>query len=390
MDKEKLDAIVDDVLETQREELKKLSLKIHANPELGFEEVKASGWLTEYLRGNGYIVEQGICELDTAFRASYGQGQPVIAVIAEYDALPGLGHACGHNIIAVSAVGTAVAVKAAIDRYGGTMLVIGTPAEEGGGGKIIMAKRGAFNDVDMAMMVHPGAYNSSTIKALACQTLEVEFVGKAAHAAAQPDAGINALEAMLNSFNAINSLRQHIKDRARIHGIITDGGEAANIVPAHSAASFKVRAEDDNYLEEIKQKVLNCFVGAATGTGARLEYRWANIRYATMRNNQIMAQLFGNNINSLGRNVQSCDPKATFGSTDMGNVSHLIPSIHAIIAIASIEVANHSTEFAEAAASDAGLKGLTDAAKAMAMTVGDLLANPKTVTEVKKEFSLGK
>jgi len=242
LDVEKLKASVRDGIDSRRQQLTELSLKIHSCPELGFQEVKASAWLTQYLEENGFSIERGICELPTAFRGSYGQGKPAIAILAEYDALPGLGHACGHNLIAAGAVGAGVASKLAIDRFGGSILIIGTPAEELYGGKVVMANRGAFNNVDMAMMVHPGAHNTATTQALACQTLEVEFFGKAAHAAARPEAGINALEAMLQSFTAINSLRQHIKDKARIHGIITNGGEAANVVPAYTAGTFLVRA----------------------------------------------------------------------------------------------------------------------------------------------------
>ena len=387
---ERLKASVTGEIDARHQQLSELSLKIHANPELGFHEVKATAWLTQYLEENGFSIERGICELPTAFRGSYGQGKPTIAILAEYDALPGLGHACGHNLIAACAVGAAVASKLAIDQLGGSILVIGTPAEEGGGGKIIMADRGVFNNVDMAMMVHPGVYNVATARALANQSLEVEFFGKAAHAAARPEAGINALEAMLNSFAAINSLRQHIKDKARIHGIITDGGQAANIVPAHSAGSFLVRAEDNTYLDELKERVLNCFIGAATASGARLEYRWGKTRYAPMCNNLTLARLFRQNMQSLGRRMQLFNPSSAFGSTDMGNVSQLVPGIHPIVAIAPKDVLGHSPQFAEAAASEAGIRGLVDAAKALAMTAVDLVANPEIAVKVKEEFKQSK
>jgi len=387
---EKLKASVIGEIDARRHQLSELSLEIHANPELGFHEVKATAWLTQYLEENGFSIERGICELPTAFKASYEQGKPTIAILAEYDALPGLGHACGHNLIATCAVGAAVASKLAIDQFGGSILVIGTPAEEIYGGKVIMVARGAFDNVDVAMMMHPGVYNAATTQALANQPLEVEFFGQAAHAAARPEAGINALEAMLNSFAAINSLRQHIKSTARIHGIITDGGQAANVVPAHSAGNFIVRAEDDTYLDELKERVLNCFVGAATASGARLEYRWGKIRYAPMRNNLILARLFRQNIQSLGRSMQLSNPSCAFGSTDMGNVSQLVPGIHPIIAIAPKDVLGHSPQFAEAATSEAGIRGLVDAAKALAMTVVDLVANPEMMVKVREEFKQNK
>ena len=389
MDLEKLKAQVTEDVDAHHHQLRELSLKIHDNPELGFQEVRASDWLTRYLEENSFSIERGICELPTAFRASYGQGKPAIGILAEYDALPDLGHACGHNLIAACAVGAGVASKPVIDQFGGSILVIGTPAEEAHGGKIIMAKRGAFDNLDAAMMVHPETRDGSTTQSLACETLDVEFFGRAAHAAAQPEAGINALEAMLQSFAAINSLRQHIISTARIHGIITDGGDAANIVPDHSAGNFMVRAMDDVYLDELKQKVLNCFIGASTATGARLEYKWGDTRYATMRNNLTLARLFTRNLQSLGRRVTLSGHGEGFGSTDMGNVSHLVPSIHPHVGIADKEISTHSPQFALAAASDTGIKGMLDAAKALAMTVVDLLANAETLTKVKEEFNRG-
>jgi amidohydrolase len=386
VDIEKLKAQVSREVDSHRHQLNELSLRIHSNPELGFQETKAVGWLTQYLKENGLAIERGICQLPTAFRASYGQGNPAIAILAEYDALPKLGHACGHNLIAASAVGAGIAARPAIDQFGGSLIIIGTPAEELNGGKAIMAERGGFDNLDIAMMVHPGVRDTATTQALACQALEVEFFGKAAHSASRPEAGINALEAMVQSFTAINSLRQHIGDKARIHGIITDGGEAANIVPAHSAGAFLVRAEDNTHLDELKQKVLNCFTGAATASGARLEYRWGNVSYAPLRNNLTLARLFRQNMQSLGRRVKLTDPGSAFGSTDMGNVSQLVPSIHPMVAIAPQEVAVHSPQFAAAAASEAGSRGLFDAAKALAMTVVDLVTSPEIVTKIKQEF----
>jgi amidohydrolase len=237
---------------------------------LGFQEKKASAWLTAFLADNGFKVELGSYGLETAFRATYGEGKPVIALLAEYDALPEMGHACGHNLIGTASVGGAVGAQKAVDEYGGQIVVLGTPAEELYGGKVTMAQRGAFADLDAAMMVHPGGHDSVVTEALACQGLNIEFFGKASHAAGRPESGINALAAMILSFNAIDALRQHIKSKARIHGIITDGGQAANVVPAHSAGNFLVRAPDETYLAELKEKVLNCFKGAAQATGARL------------------------------------------------------------------------------------------------------------------------
>jgi len=374
-------------IDNQRRQLADISLKIHSNPETGFKEHKASNWLTQYLESNGFVVERGICRMETAFKASYGNRQPAIAILAEYDALPHLGHACGHNLIAAIAVGAAIASKGAVDKLGGSVIVIGTPAEEIHGGKVIMAERGAFNGVDIAMMVHPSTNDTATTRALACASLDVEFFGKEAHAAAHPEEGINALDAIILSFNAINSLRQHIRDDARIHGIITDGGQVVNVVPAHSAASFLVRAKDETYLEELKNKVLNCFKGAATATGADLKYSWGDVQYAPMRNNSVLANLFIANMNILGRSVKLVNPDQSFGSTDMGNVSQLIPSIHPSVAIAPKGVSIHSPQFAEAAASESAIQGIINAAKAISMTVIDLLSSPETIEEVNNFFA---
>ena len=382
---EKLKLKAKDAVELQRRQLIQLSLSIHDNPELGFEEEKASAWLTGYLEGCGFQVERGIAGLATAFRATYGQGSPRIALLAEYDALPKIGHGCGHNIIGVSAVGAGVASKSIIDQLGGSILVVGTPGEEGLGGKIDMVKAGAFQGIDVAMIIHPDNLNMVTIQALACSTLEVEFFGLPAHAAGQPHKGINALEAMIIAFTSINSLRQHIREEARVHGIITDGGEAPNIVPAHSAATFLIRAPENEYLDELKGRILNCFTGASIASGARLEYRWRGTTYAPMKNNVTLARLFGQNLESLGRQVVPFDPRFGFGSTDMGNVSQLLPSIHPTIAVASPGVSIHTPEFAAATASEAGHKGLMDAAKAMAMTVADIL-QPGTLDKIRQEF----
>ena len=377
-----------DSVELQRQQLIQLSLNIHDNPELGFEEEKASAWLTSYLEDGGFHVERGIAGLATAFRATYGQGSPRIALLAEYDALPKMGHGCGHNIIAASAVGAAVASKSIIDQLGGSVVVLGTPGEEVFGGKIDMVKAGTFKEIDVAMIIHPNIRNMVDIQALACSSLEVEFFGQPAHAAAQPFKGINALEAMILAFTSINSLRQHIRSEARIHGIITDGGEAPNIVPAHSAAVFLIRAPDNEYLAELEDKVLNCFTGASVASGARLEYRWRDRAYAPMKNNATLAGLFKQNLESLGRHVEAFDPRFGFGSTDMGNVSQVVPSIHPTIAIASPEVFIHTQEFAFAAASEAGHEGLMDAAKAMAMTVADIL-QPEMLDKIKQGFCSG-
>ncbi len=384
MDIEKLKATVTNEVDVLRSELVDLSLRIHQNPETAFEEVKASAWLAEYLEQKGFDVERGICQLPTAFRATYGSGKPVIALLAEYDALPDIGHACGHNIIGTSSVGAATAARKAVDAMGGSVVVVGTPAEEAYGGKVFLAERGAFQDVDAAMIVHPHVVDRASARTLALIRLEVEFYGKAVHASSDPQKGVNALEAMIQAYNGINSLRQHIPERSRVHGIITHGGEAANIVPAYTAGEFLIRAEWEAELNELKEKVLNCFKAASLATGARLEHRWFSY-YAPLKPNAALAELFAKNLESLGRTVLP-PMRRGLGSSDVGNVSVLVPTIHPAVAIAPRDITPHTPGFAEAAASEAGHQGLVDGAKAMAMTVVDLIAQPEAMQKVKEEF----
>lgn len=384
LDIEMLKETAVDEVNSRRQELTELSIRIHDNPETGFQELRACEWLTDYLERYGFKMERGVCGMETAFRGTYGEGGPAIALLAEYDALPELGHACGHNIICTAAVGAAVAVRGAVDERGGSVVVIGTPAEEMYGGKVVMAERGAFTDIDAAMMVHPSVVDVADIQALACIGLEVEFSGKAAHAAAFPHEGVNALEAMILAFNGINALRQHIRDSARIHGIITHGGEAPNVVPARSAGSFLVRTADDVYLEELKGRVLNCFTAAAVATGAKLDYRWTTY-YAPLNTNAVLIEAFSQNMQSLGRHLAPSRGMA-LGSSDVGNVSALVPTIHPMLAIAPPQVSVHSPEFAAAAASEDGMRGMLDGAKALAMTTVDLIARPGLMDRVKQRF----
>ncbi|MEW6142099.1 MAG: M20 family metallopeptidase [Chloroflexota bacterium] len=387
MNKAALKERIREAIDQRRQELIDISLELHRNPELSFQETKASALLSGFLEKNGFTVERGICGLPTAFRGTYGSGKPSIAILAEYDALPQVGHACGHNVIAAAAVGAGIAGRLAVDKYGGSVVVMGTPGEEGGGGKIIMVEQGAFKDLDCAMMVHPSRRDSAMTEALAAIGIKVEFFGKAAHAASDPEAGINALEALILSFNNINSLRQHIGEKARIHGIIKDGGAAPNIVPDYSCGVFLVRAPNMNYLENLKTRVLDCFTGAALATGARLEYSWNERLYASMKNSLTLAHLFSANMEAIGRKIDPSLPRLGMGSTDMGNVSQVVPSIHGWVAIAPSHVSEHTPEFAKAAASEAGHKGLIDGAKAMAMTVADLFAEPELFTKLRWEHA---
>ena len=385
MDIAKLKAAVIADVDARYPQLAALSKRLHDHPEVAFEERRSSAWLVDFLVKNGFDVESGICNLETAFRGSYGDGRPAVAFLAEYDALPGLGHACGHNLIAVSAVAAGLASRKAVDSLGGRVCVFGTPGEELYGGKAVMAAAGAFDGVDAAMLAHPGGGNRVLMSTLACENLNVEFEGVAAHAAAAPELGISALESMILSFNAINSLRQHIRASERINGVITDGGEAANIVPARAAANFIVRAENGVLLDALKKRVIDCFAGAARATGAKLKYSWGE-RYEAMVSNVALAKLFHENMRSLGRPVSLGENTVLNFSTDVGNVSQLVPTIQPLVAIAPDGVMIHTPKFARAAATEGALRCLLDAAKAMAMTAVDLLSSPATLAKVKEEF----
>ncbi len=373
-------------------QLIELSLRIHEHPEVAFEETQAAAWLVEFLRGRGFDATLGVGSLPTAFRAVAGggapaqTGRPAVAILAEYDALPGIGHGCGHNVIATTAAGAGIGVAAALGELAGTVQVIGTPAEEVYGGKAIMVREGAFDGIDAAIMTHPGTRDAVFVKALACAELTVEYHGREAHAAAQPERGVNALEALIIAYNAINSLRQHMRTSARIHGIITDGGKAPNIVPGHAAASFLVRAEDDTYLAELKQMVAHCFEAGAAATGARLELRWNINEYAAMNTNEAIARAHRANLASIGRDVPDTQGPQGMGSTDMGNVSRIMPAIHPLIAIAPSDVNSHSPEFERYAASDSGKRAVIDGAKALAMTAIDILADGDLRAAMRDEF----
>lgn len=386
MDAANLKARATAAIDARAAELIELSHRIHANPEIAYQEVQAAAWLTTYLADDGFAVTKGVAGLPTAFRASAGEGAPVVAILAEYDALPGIGHGCGHNIIATTATGAGIGVRAVIGAVRGTVQVIGTPAEEVYGGKVAMIRAGAFDGLDAAIMTHPGTRDSVIAKALACAELRVGYTGREAHAAAQPERGINALEAMIIAFNAVNALRQHIRRTARVHGVITHGGDAPNIVPGHTAASFLVRAEDDDYLEELKLRVAACFEAGAIATGATLSLQWNENQYCAMRTNIAIAEAHRANLATLGRVVPEHDTPRPLGSTDMGNVSKVVPGIHPSIAIAPIEVNGHSPEFAAFAASESGDRAVIDGAKALAMTAIDILTDEGLRRRMRDEF----
>jgi amidohydrolase len=369
--RKKLDAIFPEILQ--------LSRQIHANPEMGFEEVKAVAWITEMLANAGFKVKRSICDLPTAFSATVGTGPLHIAICAEYDALPGIGHACGHNVIAAAGVGAAIAASVVADIAGVTVSVIGTPAEEkgDGGGKILLLERGGFSGIHAAMMIHPGPSDILMPKVIAASMFEVNYTGREAHASSYPELGINALDALTVAQTAIGLLRQHIPSTARIHGIITHGGDAPNVVPARTSARYIVRGQTLAELESLRPRVYRCFEAGALATGAQLEIVGGEKPYSEMIHDRDIADLYRRNAESLERPYPEPDASGSQStiSTDMGNVSHKIPSIHPMIGIDSFPAVNHQKEFADHCITAAANHAIYDGALAMAWTIIDIAAN---------------
>jgi amidohydrolase len=362
-----------------RENMIALSHRIHAHPELGFEEEQSSSWLCESLADAGFAVEKGICDLPTAFRARAGSGPLHIGICAEYDSLPGIGHACGHNIIAASAVGAALAAAKVADEAGLTISVIGTPAEEVGNasGKILLLERGGFAGIHASMMVHPAPFDMVRAKIIAASMFEVHCTGKESHASAFPELGVNAADALTIAQTALGLLRQHIRSTDRIHGIVTNGGVAPNVVPAHTSAKYIIRSETVEQLAELRPKVYRCFEAGGLATGAKIKITGGDKPYAEMRHDEAMAAIYRKNSEALGRafpNLGEWETRPT-GSTDMGNVSLAMPSIHPMIGINSLPAVNHQPEFAAHCVTQDADKALEDGAMAMAWTCIDMATN---------------
>jgi len=370
-----------------RPELERIGRDIHANPEIAYEEQQAVAWLAELLKKHGFSVEVGVADTPTAFVAARRNGTgPTVAFLSEYDALRGLGHGCGHNLIATASAGAGIALAEALDRLRGRVLVIGTPAEEGGGGKIRLINAGIFQEVDAAMMFHPDTRTQVLHWALAVTHMHFEFIGRAAHASGDPEKGVNALDAFVLAYNGISLLRQQMKEGARLHGFLKEGGTAPNIIPERTSGEFLVRARDQAYMEELLQKVKNIFQAAALATGCRLNLTYEDAPYTDLRNNEVLARLFEENLRRVGIEPVEGVPWENAGSTDMGNVSHVVPALHPTLAIASADVAGHSQAFLEASGSLRGYQAMIDAAKALAMTGADLLAEPSLIEQAKVEF----
>jgi amidohydrolase len=388
MDAAGLKRVVCDRVDQLAEMLIDASHQIHAHPELNFAEHFAHDLLADLLQREGIRVERHAYGLATAFDAVAGGGGPTVAVLCEYDALPGVGHACGHNIIATAGLGAGLAAAAVAERAGGRVRIIGTPAEEGGGGKVLMARRGAFEGVDAAMMVHPADADLLQMNCLAIQELLVEYDGHAAHAAAAPWEGRNALDAAVLGYMNVAAMRQHIRPDERVHGVITRGGDKPNIVPANAASDWYVRSATVASLQPLKERVLTALAGAASACGCTMRHEWVDNLYAEMVDNGPLVQAYVANAATLGRTVldPATSARRVMGSTDMGNISHLVPAIHPMIKVAPDGVPIHSVEFARWAADEPGDRAVLDGAKAMAMTVVDLWTSATLRESVTDEF----
>jgi amidohydrolase len=391
---------VTQAVEALRRELTDISLDIHAHPELNYQEHHAAQVLADALERHGFKVERGVGGVETAFRGVIEGGNgdgPTVALLAEYDALPGIGHGCGHNLIAMSNLGAGLGLKAAMGSLPGRVIVLGTPAEEGGGGKIRLLDAGVFKDVDVALSSHPSS-NRTIIPtdipqdqswSLAMVGYRYAYHGKAAHAAVVPHEGINALNAVIHLFTGIDALRQHLRDDVRIHGIITDGGKAANVVPDFAAANFMLRSRDREYLHEVVDKVRRVAEGAAQITGARLEILPAHPRYENVRPNVVLAQTAHANAQAIGMPLDAMPSGWNGGgaSTDFGNVSQALPAYYLRFAVSQQPVPGHSTAMAEAAKADFGHDNAIATAKVLALTVCDLLAHPDLLAAARADFA---
>lgn len=385
---------MNNVREQIREALKELrgqthdlSLDLHRNPELALHENYAAGRLKTWLGAEGFQVESPVAGMDTAFVARVGTGdRPRIAYLLEYDALPEIGHACGHNLIAAGGLAAATALHRALPEPSGTLIVIGTPAEEGGGGKITELDAGVFEGIDAALMFHPGDRTWPWRHATSVAHLSVKFHGKAAHAAGKPEDGRNALSAMLQFFSSVDALRQHVPESARLHGIITHGGAAPNIIPDYTEAAYLARALTQETVHELVERITACAEGAALATGTTTEVTHEAPLYAERKNNKTMATRVAEYLREAGEEVEQPVLKGGTGSSDIGNVSLTLPTIHPYLQIVPRGTPGHSVAFRDAAGSSEALEAMHRMAEALALTGADLLLDPDMVEQAWQEF----
>ncbi|HEU5437736.1 MAG TPA: M20 family metallopeptidase [Ktedonobacterales bacterium] len=393
-EREQLQGRVIAAIDERRAEIVDAAQQIHDRPELAFQERFASGLLAEALRRHGYGVEYPVGGVETAFRAvkAGGSGEgPTVAVLAEYDALPGIGHGCAHNLIASSALAAGIGLSAVMDELGGTFQVIGTPAEEAGGGKIALIEAGVFAGIDAALMVHhAGDYTGAAEQypggtSLAVSDFKFEFHGRSAHAAHDPWKGANALNGVIHLFNGIDALRQHIRSEARIHGIIRHGGDAPNVVPHYASAEFYVRAGDVEYLRTLEAKVRAIAVAAAAMTETTVEITPMSPTYFDERPSYVLGRRYNEHMRAMGLELRPERPERGAYSTDFGNVTYLMPAITGSFAISREAISGHSPAVVEAACSEFGQEQMLKVSKAMALTALDLFAEPALLAESREE-----
>lgn len=366
-----------------------LSANMHAEVELAFQEVKAQRWLCDALKDAGFKVEEGLGSLSTAFRATVTSGRPGprIAFLCEYDGLPVYGQSCGHNVVAAAGVGAGIGLARVIGELGGDAIVLGTPGEEGGGGKNILHREGFFDGIDAMMLIYPGMDNIAHSRTVGATRVEVAYFGKAAHAAARPELGINALDAMLMAFNGIGLLRQQLPSEVRVHGIITKGGTLPQVIPDHTTATLTVRANDAATLQRTIPRIDACLTAAAEMTGARLERTWRPTPGRALLSNKNLADVFERNMIALGRVTRPRDELSGAWSGDTGNVSWFVPTIQPQMAMTDRDVPPHSHEFHAASIGPRAEQCIIDSAAAMAMTAIDMCANEGLLSAIKAEFA---
>ncbi len=373
-------------VERRKDDFCAIADELFRHPETGLDEVRSSALLAGFLVREGFRVTRGEAGLPTAFRAEYGEGEPAIVLIAEMDALPVMGHACGHNVIAAAAIGAAAALRSFLPADAARIVVLGTPAEEIGIGKVEMIRHGLFDDISFALMVHPSSRRYVIKEYLGLAKVRFTFFGKPAHAAAYPEEGINALDAVLQTFNAINALRQQLRQDVRVHGIVTEGGIAPNIIPERAAAYFYVRADDLAELERVKGRVVACAEGAATATGCRLQVEDDPRVLAPLKVNRTFSALYSAQLAYLGLQESDAPADKNRGSSDIGNVSQIVPTIHPHVPIGDgIQI--HSEEFARATVSERGRAAVAEGAAALALTAVELVLRPEIREKIRAEFN---
>ncbi|PXW92682.1 amidohydrolase [Streptohalobacillus salinus] len=364
-----------------------ISKQLFENPELGDKEYASQKLLVDYLRQHDFDVEEGLVNRPTSFKATFKSEKdgPVIGYMAEYDALPGVGHGCGHNLIATMGIGAGILLSKVLKKTGGKVIVFGTPAEETNGAKVPMAEAGIFDECDVAMMVHPAGLSAKSGESLAMDAIEFSYAGKTSHAAASPEEGINALDSVIQLFNGINALREHLHDDVRIHGVITEGGQAANVVPDLAIAQFYVRAKKRARVDEVVMKVKRIAEGAALMTGAKLSTRNYELSYDDMITNETLSHVYTKNLHALGEKTIE-EARGGLGSMDMGNVSYRVPAIHPYIGLNKEGLIAHTTDFRDQTMTEDGQVALSRGALSLALTGVDVLTNPELLTAIRREF----